>query len=458
MRRAERRMTSRAKKTAGMYCDDTSGSLFGAAAQSYGELDCVDAQEERTFGRQDGRNERISGSRTDANAQNRCMEHGYQRRSHRRGAQRKQYLSEREQSAAYVHSHRSRRRGASAGGRDLCTDNAKALLILLVVIGHLLLPLARTPLVNGLIYLIYSFHMPCFVLLSGFYAKSAVRDGRFRWGKLVQFLWLYLIFKLMLDITEGLLAGEVPLWPDLLHESGAPWYLLALFFWYLLLPLAARIAQHGAWARGGALLAVLLLCVFGKYGVHLRDFFAIDRVIGFAPFFFCGYFWQEEGLVRFEHARRRFVYALLLLVLGLGAAFAANTELYQWHLIVYGADYHRYPMSLWPSLWAVNLGWYALALIMSLGLLALSPGRWIPVWSRIGRYTLQIYILHRPIRDLLQYAGVLSPERAASPVFLLLLFCFGAALCVLLSSQFVSKLSSWIWKAPDPLLRKLRAL
>ncbi|HBP24176.1 MAG TPA: hypothetical protein DD632_01615, partial [Oribacterium sp.] len=56
--------------------------------------------------------------------------------------------------------------------RNLKIDNMKGVLILLVVIGHMLLPIQGTTRgVTNLFYLIYTFHMPAFVFLSGLFAQ-----------------------------------------------------------------------------------------------------------------------------------------------------------------------------------------------------------------------------------------------------------------------------------------------
>ena len=46
-------------------------------------------------------------------------------------------------------------------------DNIKSVLITLVVIGHFLLPLESTRLKDGLVNVIYLFHMPMFIMVSG---------------------------------------------------------------------------------------------------------------------------------------------------------------------------------------------------------------------------------------------------------------------------------------------------
>lgn len=57
--------------------------------------------------------------------------------------------------------------------RDYFFDNLKAVLIYLVVLGHFLLPIrGANPLVE-VKRLIYVFHMPLFVFVSGYFAKKS---------------------------------------------------------------------------------------------------------------------------------------------------------------------------------------------------------------------------------------------------------------------------------------------
>lgn len=61
--------------------------------------------------------------------------------------------------------------------REAYFDNAKLLFIFLVVFGHLIQPLkSQIELVNVLYQWIYLFHMPVFVLASGFFAKGGESD------------------------------------------------------------------------------------------------------------------------------------------------------------------------------------------------------------------------------------------------------------------------------------------
>ncbi len=52
-------------------------------------------------------------------------------------------------------------------------DNARAILILLVVFGHMLQPYTSGDKYLSALYLvIYSFHMPTFLFISGYFAKN----------------------------------------------------------------------------------------------------------------------------------------------------------------------------------------------------------------------------------------------------------------------------------------------
>lgn len=59
--------------------------------------------------------------------------------------------------------------------RDYFFDNIKGFLIILVVFGHAIQYLAfkrNSPALLGLFMLIYSFHMPLFIFISGFFSKK----------------------------------------------------------------------------------------------------------------------------------------------------------------------------------------------------------------------------------------------------------------------------------------------
>ena len=65
--------------------------------------------------------------------------------------------------------------------RDFYFDNAKFILMFFVVFGHLLQSYIDTDVFISYIYrLIYTFHMPAFILVSGYFAKGIYEKGYIR--------------------------------------------------------------------------------------------------------------------------------------------------------------------------------------------------------------------------------------------------------------------------------------
>ena len=442
--------------------------------------------------------------------------------------------------------------------RNLKLDNAKGILITLVVIGHMLLPIQGTTRgVTNFFYMIYAFHMPAFVFISGLLAQriytrvpkpphapaenraprhphhaanvSATQQvttvGHFNGRRWCSTLWLYLLFQFILFFSEIPAYGRTTRFPDFLHTSGAPWYLLALLLWYLMIPLFARgrgkvlplrpvcsnrrqqpserRAQSDVGLQAGrahrgfpcSLIAWILLTSLSLAGGYLAsgplagigDFLALDRVIAFAPFFFAGYFIGPERLMKFLGVQQESVAApkratsrrrspegtskradrgivLLLTALGLLCFVLIGTQAFDRLLpyknVVYGAWYYRFhpeqnpaafPGALATQLWLIRLVWFLVSGLMSFTLLALMPNRQIPLITTTGQRTLQIYILHRPIRDLLLASGFITAAGPENSLHVLLLIALSLLMTLVLSAGILQRLFDAIQKLPDRL-------
>ncbi|MES3695799.1 acyltransferase family protein [Mammaliicoccus sciuri] len=80
--------------------------------------------------------------------------------------------------------------------RDHYFDNARFFLIVLVVFGHLTRSYVNDSHIFKALYMfIYSFHMPAFVLISGFFAKGVGKPGYIK-KITIKLLLPYLIFQL----------------------------------------------------------------------------------------------------------------------------------------------------------------------------------------------------------------------------------------------------------------------
>lgn len=395
--------------------------------------------------------------------------------------------------------------------RNLKLDNAKGILITLVVIGHMLLPIQGTTRgVTNFFYMIYTFHMPAFVFISGLLAQriyTRVSKPHFNGRRWCSTLWLYLLFQFILFFSEIPAYGRTTRFPDFLHTSGAPWYLLALLLWYLMIPFFyayrgkvlpvgipsserpsrsdRRLLQSDrpvsdSWASSDgrphllgipySLIAWILLTIMSLAGGYLAsgalaglgDFLALDRVIAFAPFFFAGYFIGPERLMRFLKEKRGIV--LVLTALGLLCFVLIGTQTFDrllpYRNVVYGTWYYRFhpeqnpaafPGALSSQLWLIRLVWFLVSGLMSFTLLALMPNRQIPLITTTGQRTLQIYILHRPIRDLLLASGFITAAGPENSLHVLLLIALSLLMTLVLSAGILQRLFDAIQKLPDRL-------
>ena len=92
--------------------------------------------------------------------------------------------------------------------RSYYFDNAKFILIGFVVFGHLLSPYANDSQLIGALYkTIYTFHMPAFILVSGYFAKGFYKKGYL--AKIIKKLIIpYLIFQSIYTVFYYYLYGK----------------------------------------------------------------------------------------------------------------------------------------------------------------------------------------------------------------------------------------------------------
>ena len=132
-----------------------------------------------------------------------------------------------------------------ASGRDHQFDNIRLILIFFVIFGHLIEYFAA----GGILYRwIYSFHMPVFIFISGYFAKFDPK-------KIVcNILVPYVLLQILYTAFDRLLYGNAPFRLQFTTPYWLLWYLFSLFCYYLLLPLIDT-------DRAAVQLFVFLACV-----------------------------------------------------------------------------------------------------------------------------------------------------------------------------------------------------
>lgn len=184
-------------------------------------------------------------------------------------------------------------------------DRAKGIAIFLVVLGHISIPGVEPAWMADTRGLIYSFHMPLFMYLSGFvffYTKAQFKTGdaypSFFVNRAERLLIPFFVFGVIL-ISGKYVAGQFVFIKDykgyfssyyymFFETSQSPvisiWYLFVLFVYTIITPMLFRLA-------GGRLLpliALALLMHYLPYFVDVSDDFYFDRIMKFYIFFLVG--------------------------------------------------------------------------------------------------------------------------------------------------------------------------
>ncbi len=179
--------------------------------------------------------------------------------------------------------------------RDAFFDNAKYLAIVLVAMGHAWEPLTdHSRSAEALYMVVYTFHMPAFVLISGYFSRTfdmrADRLQRLVTGVIVPYVLFEVAYSLFKKVGDDDPSHPI----SLLDPWYLTWFLVALFVWRLTTPLWKVVR----WPVPLALAIAILASVSPDIGDDLD----LQRVLQFLPFFVVGLFMKPE---HFRLMRRR---------------------------------------------------------------------------------------------------------------------------------------------------------
>jgi fucose 4-O-acetylase-like acetyltransferase len=317
---------------------------------------------------------------------------------------------------------------ASTSKRSMYFDNAKFILIFLVVFGHLISPLKEQ---DGILFTLYTviflFHMPAFILISGYFAKGYKKKGYFL-KTIRKVLLPYFIFQIIYSIYYYLNGQKAALEFDFLQPHWSLWFLLSLFFWNLLLYLFAKLRWMGLCVAVGLGIAIGFVDNAGSY-------LSLSRTFVFFPYFLLGYLLNGEQLKKAVRAKYSLPIGLLIMIGTLT-------------FLGFNFPQHAVPWLLGDTSYA-NMGseeladgllrglQYLLTFIVVFGFLALIPSNQLKV-SIIGERTLYIYLFHGFIIKSLQ---VVVPDESFNSFSgnYLLLIGLSFIICLFLGSYLTKK-------------------
>ena len=179
--------------------------------------------------------------------------------------------------------------------RDYFFDNARAILILLVVFGHMLQPYTSGDKYLSALYLvIYSFHMPTFLFISGYFAKNI--DKPYYLEKISKRLIVpYMIFFAFFSIYYFLTGKSDELQLDPFNPVFALWFLITLFFFHVILVIVRRFNPYKV------LSVSIIISIGAGFSDNIDSYLSISRTIVFFPIFYLGYIFTKKHTAIFKN-------------------------------------------------------------------------------------------------------------------------------------------------------------
>ncbi len=273
-------------------------------------------------------------------------------------------------------------------------DNFRFLLMFFVVFGHCL-ELFNT----GLLYrVIYSFHMPAFVFLTGYFAKPHP-------NRIYSTLWIYVIFQTLYQLFDSYSLNALH---SLSLQYTTPywllWYVLSMFFFLLIL----LYFQTQNRARQFCILFVsFIISLLCGYDSTIGYYLSLSRTLVFLPFFLLGY------MCKHEPAARSAIEGTSSLPLRLCVAF------FSFCAVVFSVFYLKRYSSITASMAygsysyqslgydaSLRLKLFIIALFWIILLIAAIPNVHFPLITDIGKNTYPIFLLHGFLLRLFKQYGV----------------------------------------------------
>lgn len=268
--------------------------------------------------------------------------------------------------------------------RDHYFDNARFFLIVLVVFGHLLRSfINESHFLQALYMFIYSFHMPAFVLISGYFAKGIHKPGYIM--KVTKKLLIpYIIFQSFYAFYYYFIddVNTVDLNP--FDPQWAMWFLLSLFSWQLMLYVIKDFNPY----------ITLLISFIVGIGVGYFDFInntlSLSRTFVFFPLFLIGYYAQPA---HFSYVRNKRYLPLSIGMLVVVFMFYLLTDFnFEW---LFGSKPYvkleHEASDIYSGMKRLII--YLIILISTISFLNIVPNRKLPL-TYIGSRTMFIYLLH----------------------------------------------------------------
>lgn len=324
--------------------------------------------------------------------------------------------------------------------RDYYFDNLKFLLITLVVIGHLIEPLNEDPLLRPIYLMIYTFHIPLFVLISGYFAKN-IGSGDYLNKVISRLIVPYLLFESLYSLFDFWIYDRAELKFSYFTPYWLMWFFFSMILWKVAMPYIIRIRY--------ALPIVIGIAILAGYANDAQYYASVSRTLVFFPFFLIGYYLDKSWIDRLRTTRLR-IYSSIGLILTY-VMISSYGYKYKKEWFFGSFSYESLGHDEW-SAGIYRIAVYGAAVLIGGMIMILIPERQLPWISTMGTNTLYTYLLHGFIVLVLTASDFYTHFTTTTEK--LLLIPFGIILTMLLSFSSIRYLFKWLVEPKMKLLLK----
>lgn len=272
-------------------------------------------------------------------------------------------------------------------GRDYYFDSLKFYLISVVVLGHVLLEQNGF---NGvLLYWIYSFHMPLFVYISGYFTTCNTKDKFLKF--IIRTFETFLIFH-VICLLFNYFSGKPITWNLIISPYGVYWYLFNLIIWRTVIQLLPQTFLNHTKL---VIFLSLLLGVCAGF-VPIDKELSFQRVFAFLPFFILGFYSRRHGWIGYVRQGKLYPYLL----------FVVSSVIF---LLMYFCNAFSSPLLLentsYENLTQVFVRLLIWIIAFGFSVFFLKVARVSTIAAKLGPSILYIYVYHQFVVEFLLLIG-----------------------------------------------------
>lgn len=327
-------------------------------------------------------------------------------------------------------------------------DNIKFLCILFVVLGNLVEYRTEQGITffNSTFLFVCTFVLPLFIFLSGLFTKKQEKESQFNITRFTYLIILGFLMKGLRCVVEYISKHE-DIYSGLIGTSRNEWFLFVLAFCFLIAYWVRNVKPYISIPISIVLGCLIGFVNFDTYPLTLNsaDFFYLQRLFTFLPFFLAGYYLTPEKVLKFISNNVIRVISIIIFISFFIICFRFGDFIYPLRSLFSGANSYKdcsIPnCSIYHRLFA-----YLVSTINIIAIISMIPNVKVPILTNMGKNTLCVYFFNSIVFGILVDLGMIGFfESFGDPTWKILLYLLSIVLTLILSIDIFSLPFKWLY-------------